>query len=103
MKTLTTTLLALTIMSAPAACLANSVYASTNTETMPVYEVLYVEHVDVVAKQTANTLQQLNYQQTLDIRNQAKNNINYIGARLHLNSELVAIQKSTKLVTITAE
>ncbi|WOH37745.1 hypothetical protein RI844_00440 [Thalassotalea fonticola] len=103
MKTLTTTLLALTIMSAPAACLANSVYASTHVETMPIYEVLYVESVDVIAKQTTNTLQQLNYQQTLDIRAQAKNNIDYIGARLHLNSELVAKQNSTNLDIETAE
>lgn len=103
MKTLTTTLLALTIMSAPAACLANSVYASTNIETMPVYEVLYVENVDIIAKQTANTLQQLNYQQTLDIRDQAKNNIDYIGARLHLNSELVAKQNPTNVDIDTAE
>ncbi|WNC69764.1 hypothetical protein RI845_06350 [Thalassotalea nanhaiensis] len=103
MKTLTTTLLALTIISAPATCLANSVYASANTETMPVYEVLYVENDDVIAKQTINTLQHLNYQQALEIRNQAKNNIDYIGARLHLSNELVASQKSTKLKVETAE
>ncbi|KGK01013.1 hypothetical protein [Thalassotalea sp. ND16A] len=90
MKTLAATLLGLTVLAAPAACLASQVNAAVTPQQMPVYEVVYVDSVNVVSQQTEHTLQALHYQNMLDVRASAKNNIEYIGARLHLNASEVA-------------
>lgn len=89
MKLLATTLLGFSILAASATCLASQVNASSVTsvnQNMPIYEFVYSNSVDVVAQNTAHTLQQLNYQRVIEIQNQAKNNIDYIGARLQQNT-----------------
>lgn len=81
MKTLNKTLLALVLLG------STSIAMASETK-MPVYEVTYVNNIDTIKQQTSHTIAQLNYQTTLDIYSQAKNNVEYIGARLHLQTEL---------------
>lgn len=100
MNTLSATVISLAILATPAACLANSVTAAQIATTMPVYDVIYMPNIDVVKKQTAHTLQNLQYQQTLEIRTQAKNNIAYIGARLHLNNQIAKQPEQSKQTNV---
>lgn len=96
MKTLTATALSLAILATPVACFANSLTAAEISSTMPVYEVIYKSNIDVVSQQTAHTLQLLEYQHGLEIREQARNNIQYIGARLHLHNQVAKQEEHPK-------
>ena len=107
MKTLMTTLLTVTALSLPSVCLANSVQASdqnaSQNSAMQTFEVIYYDNIDIVAQQTAHTIQHLNYQQALEIQSQARNNINEIGARLHLINNVVAINSPTSGQIVAAK
>ena len=104
MKTLAATLLGLSLITASATCLANPVNAnSTVKQSMPVYEFVYSNSIDIVAKNTAHTLQQLNYQRVIEIQHQARNNIEYIGARLQQNTMPLASVPTDESVFIAAK
>ena len=81
MKTLNKAVLALVLLGSTSIAMASE-------SKMPVYEVTYIKSIDTIKQQTSHTIAQLNYQTTLDIYSQAKNNVKYIGARLHLQTEL---------------
>ncbi|WP_371377202.1 hypothetical protein [Thalassotalea aquiviva] len=69
-----------------------STSALASNEMMDRYTVTYVDSVDLVNKQTHLAIENINYQLALDIREQAQQGIDYIGARLHLH-QTVALKQ----------
>ncbi|WP_068546904.1 hypothetical protein [Thalassotalea crassostreae] len=98
MNILTKSLIAISLVSSSTFALAN-----TADPQMPVFEVTYVENVDVVKQQTRHLLQQMDYKLTLDISRQARNSIETEILNLAQESNLYAISAKAQTTKLYSE